>query len=134
MTTTDRPAGPPGPPPRVALGQIVTDCASASGLAGFWSRLLDRSLVDGATEFFAVVPAAPDGTFPALMFLQVPEPATAKNRLHLDLVVPDREAAVARAVDLGATRVADFDEWGTVWTTCADPEGNVFDVSDTPHG
>ena len=35
---------------------------------------------------------------------------------------------VARAVGLGAKQVADFAEYGAVWTTLADPEGNVFDI------
>jgi len=29
---------------------------------------------------------------------------------------------------LGATRVAEFDEFGTRWVTMTDPEGNVFDI------
>ena len=37
-----------------------------------------------------------------------------------------------RALGLGATKVGEFDEYGTQWTTLADPEGNVFDVG-VPH-
>ena len=112
----------------LSLGQIVIDSVDAAGLAEFWSRLLDRPVLDGANQFFAVVPPAQDGTFPALMFLAVPEPRQGKNRLHLDLVSPDRAAAVARATQLGAHKVGEFDEYGTQWTTLADPEGNVFDI------
>ena len=112
----------------LSLGQIVIDSVDAAGLAAFWSRLLDRPVLDGANQFFAVVPPAQDGTFPALMFLAVPEPRQGKNRLHLDLVSPDRAAAVARATQLGARQVGEFDEYGTQWTTLADPEGNVFDI------
>ena len=95
----------------LSLGQIVIDSGDAAGLAGFWSRLLDRPLVDGANQFFAVVPPAPDGSVPALMFLAVPEPRSGKNRLHLDLVSPDQPAAVERAVSLGATRLGDFERY-----------------------
>jgi hypothetical protein len=116
----------------LSLGQIVIDSADAAGIAGFWSRLLDRPLVDGANQFFAVVPPAPDGTVPALMFLAVPEPRAGKNRLHLDLVSPDQPAAVDHAIALGATRLGDFEEYGTRWTTLADPEGNFFDIG-IPH-
>ena len=52
--------------------------------------------------------------------------------MHLDLVSADRPAAVERALGLGATKVGDFDEYGTQWTTLADPEGNVFDIG-VPH-
>ena len=113
----------------LGLGQVVIDSVDAAALAGFWSNLLERPLVDGANQFFAVIPHAPDGTFPALMFLAVPEPRQGKNRLHLDLVSSDRAAAVARATELGARKVGDFDEYGTQWTTLTDPEGNVFDIA-----
>jgi uncharacterized glyoxalase superfamily protein PhnB len=60
--------------------------------------------------------------------LGVPEPRQGKNRLHLDLVATDLPAEVERAVALGATKVAEFDVYGTRWTTLTDPEGNVFDI------
>jgi hypothetical protein len=116
----------------LSLGQIVIDSTDAAALAGFWSRLLDRPLLDGANQFFAVIPAAENGDFPALMFLAVPEPRQGKNRIHLDLVSADRAAAVTRATQLGARKVGEFDEYGTQWTTLADPEGNVFDIG-IPH-
>jgi len=75
-----------------------------------------------------MIPASEDGAFPALMFLAVPEPRQGKNRLHLDLVADDLAAEVERAVTLGATKVADFDEYGATWTTLTDPEGNIFDI------
>ena len=112
----------------LSLGQIVIDSADAAALADFWSRLLERPVQDGANQFFAVIPPAEDGSFPALMFLAVPEPRQGKNRLHLDLVSADRAAAVERATQLGARKVGEFDEYGTQWTTLADPEGNVFDI------
>jgi Glyoxalase-like domain len=117
----------------LSLSQIAVDAADAAALAGFWSRLLDRPIADGANQYFAVVPAAPDGSVPALMFLAVPESRSGKNRLHLDLVSPDQPAEVDRAIALGATRVGDFEEYGMTWTTLADPEGNVFDIG-LPHG
>lgn len=116
----------------LALGQIVVDATDAAAVAGFWSRLLDRPLVDGANPHFAVLPPAPDGSVPALMFLGVPEPRMGKNRLHLDLVSADQPGQVERAVALGATRIDDFEEYGTRWTTLTDPEGNVFDIG-VPH-
>jgi len=115
----------------LGFGQIVIDCTDAARLAEFWSALLDRTPVDGASTYFAVIPPGPDG-FPALMFLKVPEAPSGKNRMHLDLVSPDRLAEVDRAVDLGATRLGDFDEHGVQWTTLSDPGGNLFDIG-VPH-
>ena len=63
---------------------------------------------------------------PTWMFVRVPEPKTAKNRMHLDVMTLDPEAEIARLVELGATRVADMEEFGYEWTVMADPEGNEF--------
>jgi Glyoxalase-like domain len=112
----------------IGFGHIVIDSRRANEIAAFWSALLDRPVNDGANQFFALIPASEDRTFPALMFLGVPEPREGKNRLHLDLVATDLSAEVERAVALGATKVAEFDEYGTRWTTLTDPEGNVFDI------
>lgn len=62
-------------------------------------------------------------------FLYAIEPKTAKNRMHLDLMAPDPEAEVNRLVELGATRVADREEYGYTWTVMADPEGNEFCIA-----
>lgn len=112
----------------LGFGQVVIDSQRADDIAAFWSALLERPVRDGANQFFAMIPASEDGTFPAMMFLAVPEPRQGKNRMHLDLVAADLSTAVERAVALGATQVAEFDEYGTRWVTLTDPEGNVFDI------
>jgi hypothetical protein len=64
-----------------------------------------------------------------LLFVNVPEGKTVKNRVHLDLRPTDRsrEEEVARVVALGATEVADFRRPdGTGWILLTDPEGNEF--------
>jgi len=113
----------------LGFGQIVVDCVHANELAQFWAALVERPVQESANQYFAVIPASPDKTFPSMMFLAVPEPRQGKNRQHVDLTSADLPAAVERAVSLGATKVADFDEYGVKWTTLADPEGNVFDIA-----
>ena len=49
------------------------------------------------------------------MFAKVPEPKVAENRMHLDLMAPDPEAAVTRLAELGGTRIADREEHGYTW-------------------
>lgn len=66
-----------------------------------------------------------------ILFQQVPEAKTVKNRLHID-IHPDpgtRAAEVARLIDLGGTMVREVQEPGGEWTVLADPEGNEFCVS-----
>jgi hypothetical protein len=113
----------------LAFGQITFDCDDAAALAAFWSALIDQPVDDGASGFFATVGrAAPANPWPVLMFLKVDEKKERKNRVHLDLHAEDWTAQAERAVGLGATHVADFDEYGTRWATLLDPEGNEFDI------
>lgn len=73
---------------------------------------------------------SPDGRR-RLLFIEVPEARTVKNRLHLDLVPTDtsREAEVERLLAAGATQVADHRRPdGGGWVTLADPEGNELCV------
>jgi hypothetical protein len=84
----------------------------------------------------------PDGLGPAVSFLRVPEPKTAKNRLHMDVrpagkppwTMADRErqirAKVTELVAAGATAVREEhygNELGHV--VMQDPEANEFCVA-----
>ncbi|MEB3031465.1 VOC family protein [[Mycobacterium] nativiensis] len=111
----------------ITLHTVTFDCADADKLARFWSRLLARSLDDGATAEFASIGVSAE-TPPHLAFVQVPEAKQVKNRVHVDLVAADLAAAVERALELGAARLADHADDGYTWSTLADPEGNEFDI------
>jgi len=112
----------------LTLANITVDCSgSAAELAGFYAGLLGRDLDPGASEFFATAGRSA-GLTPVLMFIRVPDRTPGKNSVHLDLHTTDIPAAVQRAVALGAKHVGDFDEYGAVWTTLTDPEGNLFDI------
>jgi predicted enzyme related to lactoylglutathione lyase len=111
----------------LTIGNVTVDCTHAADLAAFYAALLGRPVDEGASEQFATVGRAA-GAQPVLMFIQVPDRTPGKNSIHLDLHAPDHPVDVARAVALGAKQVADFDQYGVVWTTLADPEGNLFDI------
>jgi pterin-4a-carbinolamine dehydratase len=66
---------------------------------------------------------------PPVFFQQLDEPRPQRNRIHLDLFVPDdeAEARVAAAVAAGGTVV--FDAYAPDWWTVADPEGNELDIA-----
>lgn len=115
----------------LSVGSVTVDCADVARVAGFWSAVLDIPADPGASPYMASLNrSGPD--LPRFLFLKVPEPKTAKNRLHLDLLadpgVP-RDQEVARLVALGATHLADKDEWGHSWAVLTDPEGNEFCVA-----
>jgi hypothetical protein len=124
----------------VTIASVTFDCADALAVGTFWSAALGRPLDPKASSDYAAIgfagrrdqagwaPVEREHD-PTWLFVKVPEPKTAKNRIHLDLAAPDPEAEVARLVELGATRVRDTDEFGYRWTVMADPEGNEFCVA-----
>jgi predicted enzyme related to lactoylglutathione lyase len=124
----------------VRIASVTFDCADALTVGRFWSAALGRPLDPKASTDYAAIgfagrrdrvgwaPVERDND-PTWIFAKVPEPKLAKNRLHLDFMAADPEAEIARLVELGATRVADMDEYGYTWTVMADPEGNEFCVA-----
>jgi hypothetical protein len=132
--------------------QVTFDAADPHRLARWWADLLDyqivdahdlvtRLLADGAvTEeelvridgrlFLADAVAAsdPKGVGPRLFFQRVPEPKTAKNRVHLDVpVAADQlDAEVERVVASGASLTGFVTYPGHRAAVMRDPEGNEF--------
>ena len=115
----------------IAFAHVTFDAVDAKALGTFWSEALGQPLDDGAEVWFASINFRPGGAAagPAWLFTQVPEPKTAKNRMHLDLLCEDRLSEAARLVALGATKVREVDEWDHQWTVMSDPEGNEFCIS-----
>ena len=114
------------------IGMVTADCADPKALAAFWTAALQTSVVFEVEGFVMLAPPAEGG--PALGFQYVPEERVGKNQLHLDLGAPagGRADEVARLVGLGATELGERggDEYGLVWTTLTDPEGNEFCVGE----
>ncbi|MEJ7584611.1 MAG: VOC family protein [Acidimicrobiales bacterium] len=113
-----------------AIRHFTVDCRDPYTLALFWSQVIDTPMDpdDHPGDPCAIVRLGPGQ--PDLLFEQVPEPKSVKNRAHLDLqpAVP-REQEVQRLVDLGAAQVADHRRPdGSGWVVLADPEGNEFCV------
>ena len=117
------------------------DAADPHRLAAFWARALGYVPEPGYDEPDGASVVDPDGQGPALSFLRVPEPKTAKNRMHIDIRVggaaPDpaeRERRVrdkvAELVNAGATVVGEVSyEGGFGHVVMLDPEGNEFCVA-----
>lgn len=112
-----------------SVANVTFDCHDAAKMAAFGSDVLDRPVDEGAHRYFASIGHKDGDGGPALLFAAVPEEKIAKNRMHLDLRSDGRAAEVERLVALGATHVADHDEWGVVWSVLQDPEGNEFCVA-----
>ncbi len=132
--------------------QLTFDAADPHALVRWWADLLGYDVEDGhdlvgqllaagvitpeqvveveGRRAFADAAAAsdPDGVGPRLLLQRVPEPKTAKNRLHLDLRIgaDALESEVVRLQGLGATFVGWNSHPGTRWAVMRDPEGNEF--------
>ena len=124
----------------VQIASVTFDCSDALVVGTFWSAAFGRPLdPEGTSEYASIGFAGRRDTSgwsrvdrendPTFLFVQVPEDKAAKNRVHLDVMAPDVDAEVTRLVALGATRVADMEEYGYTWTVMADPEGNEFCVA-----
>lgn len=127
--------------------QLTFDAEDPPALAAFWGLALGYAEqppppgFDSWEAFAAAndIPAEsmgdygavidPDGVGPRLLFLKVPEKKSSKNRLHMDILVADRDAHVARLAEAGGTVIDSRSELGAEWTVMEDPEGNVFCVA-----
>lgn len=112
----------------VKVASIVIDTQDVEPLVEFWTTLLGLEVRHRIGSYFVWLDRVSEGG-PSLAFQLVPEPKEGKNRLHLDLGVPDRETTVARVVELGGSRIADHEIEGFHWTVCGDPQGNEFCVA-----
>lgn len=114
-----------------SIRHITFDCADPWALSGFWQEITgyQRNPEDVPSDT-EVLLQAPGDAGPGLLFIQVPEGKTVKNRVHLDLQPhTTRDNQVASLLELGA-RVVDDQRRpdGTGWVVLADPEGNEFCV------
>jgi len=132
---------------------LTLDCADPVGLAEFWKTAAGyvdepqpppfTTRAEWAAQFDdeddgmgAAWLHDPTGIAPRLCLMQVSEPKTAKNRLHLDLRVagdgpPEQRWSrivdeVARLTAAGAVALQEFPGHHVVM---ADPEGNEFCVA-----
>jgi Glyoxalase-like domain len=137
--------------------QVAVDCAQPHVLAGWWAETLgwkveeqdaafirkmiaegyateaDTSMHNGAlvwTTGAAIYHPDDqrDGPRRRIIFQQVPEPKTAKNRWHLDVRVGQEnvDSEKQRLCTRGASYLHDGQQGPHSWTTMADPEGNEF--------
>jgi len=110
------------------IKSVTFDAADALALATFWAAVFGSDVDEDSTADKAFVEAAGWGG-PNIWFARVPEPKTAKNRLHFDLRAPGAvDEEVARLERLGAAVAHRYAHY----TVMTDPEGNEFCVEPGP--
>ncbi len=107
---------------RSKLQSIVIDCNDLETGARFWAHALGTEVAAEEQPPYAALKARPGGL--RIVLQAVPEPKTAKSRLHLDIATDDVEAEVRRLERLGASRKHQVQDW---WVML-DPSGNEFCV------
>jgi catechol 2,3-dioxygenase-like lactoylglutathione lyase family enzyme len=109
------------------LEMVALDAPDIDVLASFYAELAGWEITRKEPDWIVIrtgqgqeiaFQLAPDHVAPQWPGQDHPQ------QFHLDLQVDDTEAAAARAVGLGATRLAD----GENWITLADPAGHPFDL------
>jgi hypothetical protein len=128
----------------LGIDSITFDASHPARLARFWCEVLpdyeiapydDEEIarlkemgiddVENDPSVLALPKGWPDVRGPRLFFTKVPEPKTAKSRVHLDVRLRDR-AHLERLLELGASTVREWDDHSGWWLE--DPDGNDFCV------
>ena len=106
-----------------ALRAIVIDVNNLETCGKFWSQVLGASILWQAEGYIQL---GHKGERPKLLLQKVPERHTEKNRVHIDLDVPDLDAAGERVQELGGRKLKRFNQFGIEWVVMADPDDNEF--------
>jgi len=109
------------------LREIIIDCNDPRLVADFWGQVLGWTVQEH--QGVPWMSESGDWRDLCLVFVQVPERKSAKNRIHLDVspVGCEQDDEVARLRALGA-QPADMGQRDLTWVVLADPEGNEFCV------
>jgi catechol 2,3-dioxygenase-like lactoylglutathione lyase family enzyme len=109
------------------LELVALDAPDIEALESFYSALIGGEVVRRVPDWITLrLPSGQDIAFQRAPDHVAPEWPGQEHpqQFHLDLLVDGHEAAAQRAVELGATRLAD----GPTWITLADPAGHPFDL------
>lgn len=117
----------------IKLENITVASENPERLAEFWSEALDGERRE-LPEFVDPVMVNLPGNGADMLFKELPKGTEQDIPIHVDLVADDREKAVERLRELGASvRETKKEEIGPVtevWTVMEDPEGNGFCVTE----
>ncbi len=108
------------------IAAIAIDAVRPQVVADFWCSVLGWHVLEEEAGVITIAP--PDGSWPVIDVVPVPESKTVKNRLHLDLRADGMPTAdeLDRLLGLGARRVDVGQGPDVTWVVLSDPEGNEF--------
>lgn len=108
------------------IAAIAIDAAQPRVVAEFWCNVLGWQVIEEDDGIISIGP--PDGSWPTIDVVPVPEAKSVKNRLHLDLRADGSPTAdeLERLLELGARRTDVGQGPDATWVVLSDPEGNEF--------
>ena len=112
--------------------ELCVDARDAAEIARWWADVFALEPRAGGDGKYWVLDGVPDAPFEHLVFINVPEPKTVKNRIHWDVYADPEDMRAAGATLLRA-RDEDYTPGSAKligWHVMADPEGNEFCVFD----
>jgi len=108
-------------PPDLRLYELAVDAVDPRAIASWWSDVFAARLGGDEQRGYWWVDEIDGAPFDAMTFAPVPEPKSAKNRVHWDVSVAD----LAPLSEAGATLLRPPGA-AAGWHVMADPEGNEF--------
>jgi predicted enzyme related to lactoylglutathione lyase len=118
----------------LSLVHVTFSCDDPARVAEFWGKLLDYETSAAGDSWLATDPRG-EGT--RLLFNRMPKSPTIELPIHVDVAVPDREAELARVLELGGhlveTKSHSAGDLEEKWTVMRDPEGNGFCIQSPPN-
>lgn len=108
------------------IASVMIDAVQPRVVADFWCHVLGWHVLDEDDGVISIGP--PDGAWPTIDVVPVPESKSVKNRLHLDLRADGTSTAdeLERLLGLGARHTDVGQGPDATWVVLSDPEGNEF--------
>lgn len=105
--------------------QVAIDALSIPDVLPFWQAVLDYDVLGDTL-------VDPKFEGPTVWFQQMDAPRPQRNRVHIDVYLPQDQAEARMAAALAAGGRVVYDGHAPDWWTLADPEGNEVDVAPWP--
>ena len=109
------------------INEITVDCGDPEPVAAFWGEALGWDVQREADLLWMSASGVPSDAGLKLVFVNVPETKSVKNRVHIDLCPSgcDQAEELERLLGLGASRI-DIGQGDVPWVVLADPGSNEF--------
>ena len=103
--------------------QLTFDALDIPAVRAFWAAVLGYTAREETDLFDPLLRG------PSVFFQQMDQPRAQRNRIHVDVFVPDDVAGARVQAALAAGGRLVTDAHAPFWWTLADPEGNEVDVA-----